>query len=49
MKSHVYLTENLAGDELPPVLWRWPVGLLSQKKNNKKNVNVLSSKVIYVL
>ena len=38
MKSPLYLTENLQGGQLPPVqLWRWHVGILSQKMiiNNK--------------
>jgi hypothetical protein len=38
VKSPLYLTENLLGGQLPPVLWRWHVGLLSQKlKKLKKN------------
>ena len=32
MKSPLYLTENLPGGQLPPMLWHWHVGLLSQKK-----------------
>ena len=32
----LYLTENLPGGKLPPALWRWPIGLLSQKKEKKK-------------
>ena len=32
VKSPLYLTENLLGGELPPVLWRWPIGLLFQNK-----------------
>ena len=31
-KSPLYLTENFPGGRLPPVLWRSPVGLLSQKR-----------------
>ena len=27
---------NLPGGELPPMLWRWPVDLLSQKRRKKK-------------
>ena len=30
VKSPLYLMENLLGGQLPPVLWRWHVGLLSQ-------------------
>jgi hypothetical protein len=35
----IYLTENLLGGQLPPILWRWYIGLLSpkKKKNEKKN------------
>ena len=35
-ESPLYLTENLPGGQLPPMLWRWPIGLLSQKKEKKK-------------
>ena len=38
-KSPLYLTENLLGGQLPHVLWRWPVGLLSQEINKNKNLN----------
>ena len=31
-ESPLYMTGNLSGGQLPPVLWRWHVGLLSQKK-----------------
>jgi hypothetical protein len=31
VKSPLYLTENLSGVESPTVLWRWRVGILSQK------------------
>ena len=30
VKSPLYLTDNLSCGQLSPVLWRWPVGLLSQ-------------------
>jgi hypothetical protein len=43
MKSPLYLTENMLGDQLPHVLrrwplvlWRWPLGLLSQKEEKKR-------------
>ena len=36
MKSPLYLTENLPSGELPPVLWRRPLSLLSQKKFLKR-------------
>ena len=32
------LTENLPGGQLPPVLWRWPVILLSRKRRSKREV-----------
>jgi hypothetical protein len=32
VKSHVYLMGNLSGGQLPHVLWRWHVDLLSPKK-----------------
>ena len=35
VKSPLYLTKNLSGGQLPHVLWRWPIGLLSQKKIGK--------------
>ena len=35
VKSPLYLTKNLSSGQLNPVLWRWHVGLLSQKE--KKN------------
>ena len=35
VKSPLYLTENLSGGELPHVLWRWHVGLLSPPKSAK--------------
>ena len=35
VKSPLYLTENLPVGELPPVVWCWPIGLLSQKKKKK--------------
>jgi hypothetical protein len=31
MKSPLYRMENFPDDQLPLVLWRWHVGLLSQK------------------
>ena len=31
-----YLTENLPSGQLPPMLWRWLVGLLSPKTKKKK-------------
>jgi hypothetical protein len=34
----LYLTENLPSDQLPLVLWRWHVGLLSQFLKIKKNL-----------
>ena len=30
------LDRNLPGGQLPPVLWHWLVGLLSPKKENRK-------------
>jgi hypothetical protein len=30
------LTDNLPGGQLPPVHWRWSVGLLSQRKKERK-------------
>ena len=36
MKSPLYLTENLRGCQQPLVLWHWPVDLLSQKEEKKK-------------
>ena len=41
MKTPPYLTENLPGGELSPVLWRWPLGLLSQKERKKETVGFL--------
>jgi hypothetical protein len=38
VKSPLYMTENLPGGQLPLVLWRWHVGLLSQNKNKNKNI-----------
>ena len=38
--------KNLLGGQLPPVLWRWHVGLLSQKKKKeKKDRNSVKSHV----
>ena len=37
LKSPLHLTENLPCGELPPVLWRWPISLLSQKKKKTSN------------
>ena len=34
------LDGNLPGGQLSPVLWRWPVGLLSQKKKSRILTNV---------
>ena len=31
----LYLTEYLLGGQLPSVLWRWLVGLLSQEKKGR--------------
>jgi hypothetical protein len=39
VKSSLYLTEYLPGGQLSPVLWRWHVGLLSQKKTKTTYVN----------
>jgi hypothetical protein len=40
VKPPLNLTENLSGGQLPPMLRRWHVGLLSQKNKNKnKNKN----------
>ena len=36
VKSPLHLTENLPGDQLPPVLWRWHINLLSSEKEYKK-------------
>jgi hypothetical protein len=36
MKSPLYLTENLPGGQLPLVLWRSPIRLLSKKEERKK-------------
>ena len=35
VESPLNLTETLPGGQLAPVFWRWHVGLLSQKINNK--------------
>jgi hypothetical protein len=35
VKSLLYVTENLPSGQLPPMLWRWPIDLLSQKKIKK--------------
>jgi hypothetical protein len=32
----LFLTENLPGGQMPHVLWRWPICLLSQEKKEKK-------------
>jgi hypothetical protein len=37
MKSPLYLTENLLGGQLPPVLWLWDVDLLSKKTLKESN------------
>ena len=37
-KPPLYLTYNLSGGQLPPLLWRWFVGLLSHKKVGKSRV-----------
>ena len=35
----ITLTKYLLGGQLPPVLWRWPVSLLSPKKKTKNQKN----------
>ena len=40
VKSPPYLTENFAGGQLPPVLWRWPIDLMSPKKINKTILDI---------
>ena len=35
VESSLYLTENLSGGQLPPMLWHWLVGLQSQKTKRK--------------
>ena len=44
MKSPLYLTEKLPGGQLPPELWRWPVGLLSQKRKEKGSVSCFNGR-----
>ena len=34
VKSPLYLTKKLLGGQPSPMLWRWPVGFLFQKKKN---------------
>jgi hypothetical protein len=36
MKSPLYLTNNLSGGQLPPMLWSWHVNLLSRNFLKKK-------------
>jgi hypothetical protein len=36
MKSPFYLTENLLDGQLSPMLWYWPVGLLSQEEEEEE-------------
>ena len=43
VKSPMCLTENSPGGQLPPVLWRWPVGLLSKKPNKKYRLVIVVS------
>jgi hypothetical protein len=45
VKSPLYLIENLSSGHLPPVLWRWHVGLLSPKKRKKNNIVVPISRM----
>ena len=40
VKSPLYLKENLLGGQLPPMLWRYPVGRLSQRKRKKEKMKV---------
>ena len=39
MKSPLYLTIFLPSGQLPLVLWRWHVGLLSQKRKEEDSTN----------
>ncbi len=36
VKSPLYFDKNLPSGQLPPMLWRWPIGLLSQ--NEKEDI-----------
>ena len=36
VRSPLYLTKYLPGGQLPPMLWRWFVGLLAQQQINKQ-------------
>jgi hypothetical protein len=42
VKSALYLTNNLPGRQLPPILWRWHVRLLSQQNNNNREWLIMS-------
>ena len=44
VKSPLYLTRDLPTGQLPHVLWRWHVGLLSQNKDENK-IHHLRSKM----
>ena len=46
MKPPLYLTENLPGGQLPHVLWRWHVGLLSQKQ--RKKILIIPLKIVQI-
>jgi hypothetical protein len=37
---------NLPGDQLPPMLWRWPVGLLSQRK--KEDLSIIDTQTFHM-
>ena len=41
--------KNLLDGQLPPRLWRWPIGLLSQKKKEKKKKTVTGSATVSVI
>jgi hypothetical protein len=43
VKSHLYMTENLQGGQLPPMLRCWHAGLLSQKRKEKKIVGMFQT------
>jgi hypothetical protein len=42
-KSPLYLTDNLPGAQLPPVHWRWSVGLLTVSKGKKEKKKKVSN------
>ena len=42
------LDGKLAGGELPPVLWRWPVGLLSQKEKEKNSIFIYNKSILFI-